>query len=80
MKISKSDIAKYVFEVVDNEIPDRDLSVLTISDLGVDSLKLIHLAMEIEDKFGLNVSLDDVTSNTSLDVFFGNIIAANLSE
>lgn len=80
MKISKTDLLQYVFEVLDKDIPDGDWSHLTISDLGIDSLKLIHLAMEIEDKFGASVSLDNVISTTLLNDFFENIITTNLSE
>lgn len=80
MKISKTDLLQYVFEVLDKDIPDGDWSHLTISDLGIDSLKLIHLAMEIEDKFGASVSLDNIISTTLLDDFFENIITTNLSE
>jgi len=48
----------------------------TLAGLGLDSLELMNMAMELEDNFGLELDLETVTAETTLGDLIHKVLAS----
>jgi acyl carrier protein len=48
----------------------------TLAGLGLDSLELMNMAMELEDNFGLELDLETVTAETTLGELIQKVLAS----
>ena len=60
-----------LLQIIDEEsilnIPCKDALHLSITELDIDSLKLLNFSFIIEKEFSLRIDFDKVTSKTTLD-------------
>jgi acyl carrier protein len=60
-----------LLQIIDEEnilnIPCKDALNLSITELDIDSLKLLNFSFVIEKEFSLRIDFDKVTSKTTLD-------------
>jgi acyl carrier protein len=60
-----------LLQIIDEEnilnIPSKDALNLSITELDIDSLKLLNFSFVIEKEFSLRIDFDKVTSKTTLD-------------
>lgn len=47
----------------------------TLTGLSLDSLELMHLAIELEDRYGLELDLNDLSSDSTLGELLEKILA-----
>jgi acyl carrier protein len=60
-----------LLQIIDEEnilnIPSKDALNLSITELDIDSLKLLNFSFVIEKEFSLRIDFDKVTSKTTLN-------------
>ena len=68
-----------LLKMIDEEnilnVPSKDALHLTITELDIDSLKLLNFSFMIEKEFNLRIGFDKVTSKTTLEELFEGMVS-----
>jgi acyl carrier protein len=68
-----------LLKMIDEEnilnVPSKDALHLTITELDIDSLKLLNFSFMIEKEFNLRIGFDKVTSKTTLEGLFEGMVS-----
>lgn len=67
---SKDKLLKMIDEENILNVPSKNALHLTITELDIDSLKLLNFSFMIEKEFNLRIDFDKVTSKTTLEELF----------
>lgn len=70
MPFSKDKLLKMIDEENILNVPSKDALHLTITELDIDSLKLLNFSFMIEKEFNLRIDFDKVSSKTTLEELF----------
>ena len=70
MPFNKEKLLKMIDEENILNVPSKDALHLTITELDIDSLKLLNFSFMIEKEFNLRIDFDKVTSKTTLEELF----------
>ena len=74
MSFNKDKLLKMIDEENILNVPSKDALHLTITELDIDSLKLLNFSFMIEKEFNLRIDFDKVTSKTTLEELFEGMV------
>ena len=74
MPFNKDKLLKMIDEENILNVPSKDALHLTITELDIDSLKLLNFSFMIEKEFNLRIDFDKVTSKTTLEELFEGMV------
>jgi acyl carrier protein len=74
MSFDKDRLLKMIDEENILNVPSKEALHLTISEVDIDSLKLLNLSFMIEKEFNLRIDFDKVTSKTTLEELFEGMV------
>lgn len=72
---NKDKLLKMIDEENILNVPSKDALHLTITELDIDSLKLLNFSFIIEKEFNLRIDFDKVTSKTTLEELFEGMVS-----
>lgn len=75
MPFNKNKLLKMIDEENILNVPSKDALHLTITELDIDSLKLLNFSFMIEKEFNLRIDFDKVTSKTTLEELFEGMVS-----
>lgn len=75
MSFNKDKLLKMIDEENILNVPSKDALHLTITELDIDSLKLLNFSFMIEKEFNLRIDFDKVTSKTTLEELFEGMVS-----
>jgi acyl carrier protein len=75
MPFNKDKLLKMIDEENILNVPSKDALHLTITELDIDSLKLLNFSFMIEKEFNLRIDFDKVTSKTTLEELFEGMVS-----
>ena len=75
MPFNKEKLLKMIDEENILNVPSKDALHLTITELDIDSLKLLNFSFMIEKEFNLRIDFDKVTSKTTLEELFEGMVS-----
>jgi len=74
MPFDKGRLLKMIDEENILNVPSNEALHLTITEVDIDSLKLLNLSFMIEKEFNLRIDFDKVTSKTTLEELFEGMV------
>jgi acyl carrier protein len=74
MLFDKGRLLKMIDEENILNVPSNEALHLTITEVDIDSLKLLNLSFMIEKEFNLRIDFDKVTSKTTLEELFEGMV------
>jgi acyl carrier protein len=74
MPFNKDKLLKMIDEENILNVPSKDALHLTITELDIDSLKLLNFSFMIEKEFNFRIDFDKVTSKTTLEELFEGMV------
>jgi acyl carrier protein len=67
-----------LLKIIDDEsilnMPSRDALHLSLTELDIDSLKLLNFSFILEREFNLRINFEKITSRTTLNELFENMV------
>ena len=75
MPFNKDKLLKMIDEENILNVLSKDALHLTITELDIDSLKLLNFSFMIEKEFNLRIDFDKVTSKTTLEELFEGMVS-----
>jgi acyl carrier protein len=75
MPFNKDKLLKMIDQENILNVPSKDALHLTITELDIDSLKLLNFSFMIEKEFNLRIDFDKVTSKTTLEELFEGMVS-----
>jgi acyl carrier protein len=75
VSFDKDKLLKMIDEENILNVPSKDALHLTITEVDIDSLKLLNLSFIIEKEFNLRIDFDKVTSKTTLEELFEGMVS-----
>ncbi len=77
VKPNKQTLIALVIETCQLQFSVEEAIDRTLAELELDSLELMQLSIEIEDRFDLQINMENIHADTTLSALMDGILASN---